>query len=82
MEKMRTIILTYPEFQSLPRGIKRMLVTSEDLFFGNAEAIVVNNKSAAPIDAKIAQSNVFTKPLAAGSGPAFRLQAVEKPLAF
>jgi len=42
-----------------------MLVTSENFFFGNAGAIVANKKGAGPIDAKIAQSNIFTRPLTA-----------------
>jgi hypothetical protein len=34
---MRTIILTYPEFQSLPRGIKQMLLATESFYFGETE---------------------------------------------
>jgi hypothetical protein len=79
---MRTIILTYPGFQSLPKGIKQMLVTSENLFFGNAGNIVANKKSAGPNDAKIPEPNIFMQSPAAGCGPAFRLQTVEKPIAF
>lgn len=30
---MRSIMVTYPEFQSLPKGIKRMLLESERHFF-------------------------------------------------
>ena len=30
---MKTIITTYPDFQNLPVGVKRMLVASEDFFF-------------------------------------------------
>jgi hypothetical protein len=30
---MKSIITTYPDFQSLPKGIKRMLVASECFFF-------------------------------------------------
>jgi hypothetical protein len=33
---MKSIVVTYPDFQSLPKGIKRMLVTSESVFFGDA----------------------------------------------
>jgi hypothetical protein len=35
---MRTIMMTYPGFQTLPRGIKRMLVASESFFFGEAQS--------------------------------------------
>lgn len=33
---MKSILVTYPGFQSLPKGIKRMLVESENLFFEEA----------------------------------------------
>ena len=36
MQSIKTIVVTYPDFQSLPKGIKRMLVTSESVFFGDA----------------------------------------------
>jgi hypothetical protein len=35
---MKSIITTYPDFQSLPRGIKKMLLASEDFFFGEVKA--------------------------------------------
>jgi hypothetical protein len=35
---MKSIVVTYPDFQSLPKGIKRMLVASESLFFGGAKS--------------------------------------------
>ena len=37
MQSMKSIVVAYPYFQSLPKGIKRMLVTSEDLFFSDAK---------------------------------------------
>jgi hypothetical protein len=37
MREMRTIILTYPDFQSLPRGIKQMLLATESFYFGETE---------------------------------------------
>jgi hypothetical protein len=30
---MKSIITTYPDFQSLPRGVKKMLLASENYFF-------------------------------------------------
>ena len=36
MRSLKSIMVTYPDFQSLPKGIKRMLVTSESVFFGDA----------------------------------------------
>jgi hypothetical protein len=35
---MKSIITTYPDFQSLPRGVKKMLLASENFFFGEAKA--------------------------------------------
>ncbi len=34
--RQRSIILTYSDFQSLPKGVKQMLVLSESLFFADA----------------------------------------------
>jgi hypothetical protein len=33
---MKSIVVTYPDYQSLPKGIKKMLVASESLFFAEA----------------------------------------------
>lgn len=33
---MNSIVSTYPDFQALPRGIKRLLLTSETEFFNEA----------------------------------------------
>jgi hypothetical protein len=35
-ENMKSIMATYPEFQALPRGVKRLLLTSENFFFNDA----------------------------------------------
>jgi hypothetical protein len=35
---MKSIITTYPDFAALPKGIKRMLLASESLFFAEAYA--------------------------------------------
>lgn len=35
---MKSITLTYPDFQALPKGIKRLLIASENLFFGDARS--------------------------------------------
>ncbi len=32
---MKSIMVTYPGFQDLPKTIKRMLLVSEDFFFGD-----------------------------------------------
>ena len=36
MQSIKSIVVAYPDFQSLPKGIKRMLVTSESVFFRDA----------------------------------------------
>jgi hypothetical protein len=35
---MKSIVTTYPDYQSLPKGIKMMLVASESLFFEDAKS--------------------------------------------
>jgi hypothetical protein len=35
---MKSIITTYPDFQSLPKGVRRMLVVSESFFFLEADS--------------------------------------------
>jgi hypothetical protein len=41
---MKSIVLTYPGYQTLPRGLKRMLVASENSFFSEATADRSNGK--------------------------------------
>ena len=36
-QSLRSIAVTYPDFQSLPMGVKSLLVTSESLYFGDAK---------------------------------------------
>ena len=33
----KSIVCTYPDFRELPRGVKQMLVASEDWFFGEVQ---------------------------------------------
>lgn len=35
---MRTIMMSYPRFRSLPKGVRRMLLTSEQHFFDEAKS--------------------------------------------
>jgi hypothetical protein len=51
---MRTIILTYPGYQSLSRGIKQMLVASENFYFDEIGATVAHVNNDQPEDAKLA----------------------------
>jgi len=65
---MRTIILTYPGYRSLPRGIKQMLVASENFYFDESKSSTARRQ---PKDAKIAQfpgSTSFGNPLATYAG--------------
>ena len=68
---MRTIILTYPDFRSLPKGVKQMLIASENFYFDEAGSTVAIKNNAGPKDAKIAQFSAVTdlgRPLAAFVG--------------
>jgi hypothetical protein len=35
---LKSIICTYPDFRTLPKGLKQMLVISENLFFSETQA--------------------------------------------
>lgn len=50
VREMRSIILTYPEFQSLPRGVKQLLLASENFYFGEPEPADVNAQLIKPKD--------------------------------
>jgi hypothetical protein len=64
--KMRTIILTYPGFQSLPKGIKQMLIASENFYFEEVGSTAAKSSNFRPKDAKIAQfTSIMSLPLAA-----------------
>ncbi len=54
---MRTITLAYPGFQTLPRGVKKMLVVSESFFFGESDT----SKTAHPQPVQIRVQNVPRK---------------------
>jgi len=45
---MKSIVVTYPDYQSLAKGIKKMLVVSETLFFGEAKGAPVIHRDAKP----------------------------------
>ncbi len=44
---MKSIITTYPDFQALPRGVKKMLLASESHFFDDAETRRVKRRGGA-----------------------------------
>jgi hypothetical protein len=35
---LKSIVCTYPDFRTLPKGLKQMLVVSENLFFSEIQA--------------------------------------------
>ena len=35
---MKSILVTYPNFQALPKGLKQMLLASESFFFDESKA--------------------------------------------
>jgi hypothetical protein len=35
----KSIVFTYPDFRTLPKGLRQMLVVSETHFFGEAHAV-------------------------------------------
>jgi hypothetical protein len=41
---VKSIVLTYPDYQTLPRGVKRMLVASETSFFCEAAPVRSNGQ--------------------------------------
>jgi hypothetical protein len=41
---MKSIVCTYPDFRLLPKGLKRMLVVSENLFFEEAQTAWLKTK--------------------------------------
>jgi hypothetical protein len=59
---MKTIMFTYPGFQSLPRGIKQMLVTSETLFFAETGTNAANTRSARPGNAGLENAKITQFP--------------------
>jgi hypothetical protein len=51
---MKSIVLTYPGFQALPRGLKQLLVASESYFFREVQPSTRANRSRqlAPVPAR------------------------------
>jgi len=65
---MKSIMFTYPGFQSLPRGIKQMLVTSETHFFGEAGPSAANTNNARPGNAGPGNAKIAQFPAATSLG--------------
>ena len=38
---LKSIVCTYPDFRALPKGLKQMLLASEDLFFNEVQTASV-----------------------------------------
>lgn len=41
---LKSIVCTYPDFRMLPKGLKQLLVASENLFFSETPAAVKKSK--------------------------------------
>lgn len=68
---MRTIILSYPGFQSLPRGVKQLLLATENFYFEETGATATRidaTKSKQIKAASFAGTSEWTRPLAAFAG--------------
>ena len=65
---MKSIMTEYPDFRSLPKGVRQMLVASESLFFAEASGAGVTPAG------REANRNWWMPPLnkAAGSGEVAR----------
>jgi hypothetical protein len=44
---LKSIVCTYPDFRELPKGLKQMLLASENLFFSDARTTPRKNSAAA-----------------------------------
>ena len=42
---MKSIMMTYPNFQGLPKGLKQLLLASESFFFDEAKTVPVEIKN-------------------------------------
>jgi hypothetical protein len=42
VKMLKSIVCTYPDFRTLPKGLKQMLVVSENIFFNEAQAPAIN----------------------------------------
>jgi hypothetical protein len=40
---LKSIVCTYPDFRTLPKGLKQMLVVSENLFFSEAQSSCIES---------------------------------------
>jgi len=61
---MKSIMLTYPGFQTLPRGLKQMLIASESDFFTTARPAprVVNRRVTVPLPTSRSRPNAANWP--------------------
>ena len=44
VKMLKSIVCTYPDFRTLPKGLKQMLVVSENLFFSEAQASCLDSQ--------------------------------------
>lgn len=70
---MKSVMMTYPGFRELPKGVKKMLLVSETFFFGEARIPTARSvRSAVPV-------TVFDRCAMAGSvAQAIRASSADK----
>ena len=65
---LNSITATYPGFQSLPKGVKQMLLVSESVFFDEARATLKANQTGQ--HGQLSNDVIhLTPPAASGFGP-------------
>ena len=65
---MRTIVLTYPGYQSLPKGIKQLLVATENFYFDESGSAAGNRKAKDAKPVQFPSSAGFGNPFIAYAG--------------
>jgi hypothetical protein len=71
---LNSITATYPGFQSLPKGVKQMLLVSESVFFDEARSTLKANQTAQQNHAQDDIMHVIS-PAATGFGPRTTVRA-------
>ena len=53
---LKSIVCTYPDFRMLPKGLKQLLVASENLFFSESQAAAQKSEEQKPAGVHLWQS--------------------------
>ena len=57
---MKTIISTYPGFQSLPKGVKQMLVATESFYYTETNRVALKVDGDKPVAISLAKLSALT----------------------